>query len=208
MSRFLRQQDVVNQSRLSKTPITVIGAGAIGSFVALGLAKIGAERLTVWDHDTVSDHNISNQWYGPADIGKRKVEALGELVMRMTGIEITGVPLRFDGRAASEITVCAVDSMDARVDIWKQLKPRPQLYVDARMGAEVGNVFSVGPLADWYDSELFPSSEAFRAPCTARSTMYCASGLAAYVTAQVANFVSDRPVKPQFVVDFRNAILM
>ncbi len=208
MSRFLRQQDVVDQARLAKTPITVIGAGAIGSFVVLGLAKIGAERITVWDPDSVEDHNVSNQWYGPEDVGKYKVHALADLVHRMTGTGITGVSELFTGHMATAVTLCCVDSMDARVEIWKGMKPRPELYVDARMGAEVGKVLCVGALGDWYEQELYPSSEAFHAPCTARATMYCASGLAALVTAQVANWVTDRPVKPHLTVDFRNALLI
>ncbi len=207
-SLYLRQQDVVDQPRLATTPITVIGAGAIGSFVVLGLAKIGAKTITVYDPDTVELHNLSNQWFRPKDMGSLKVAALKRLTAEMTDTLVDVVPEAFDGAGASEVTICCVDSMDVRSAVWRGLRPRPSLYLDARMGAEVGRLFSVGVFGDWYEDELYPSSEAFQAPCTARATMYCASGLAALVCAQVVNYVSGRTTRQRTVIDFRNAIMI
>ena len=115
---------------------------------------------------------------------------------------------RFQGDGATEVTICCVDTMDVWMALWKQLSPRPDLYIDARMGAEVGKVFCVGQFGSWYEEHLYPSSEAFRAPCTAKATMYCASGLSAFIAAQVANYVSGREVKPEMTVDFRNGLIL
>jgi hypothetical protein len=205
---FHRQLDVLDQPRLAQIPVTVIGAGAVGSFACLALAKSGAERIRVFDDDTVERHNLPNQWYRLADVGRRKVEALRELVFDMTGVSIDIEPHRFTGSPATEVTLCCVDSMDVRLDLWKQLHPRPNLYIDARMGAEVGKVHCVGHFASWYEDTLYPSSEAHRAPCTAKATMYCASGLAAFIVSQVANYASDRPVKQEMTVDFRNGLML
>ncbi len=205
---FRRQLDVLDVSRLSQIPITVIGAGAVGSFTTLALAKSGAERVCVFDDDVVEAHNLPNQWYRLADVGRKKVEALRELVFDMTGVTIDAQPDRSTGTPATEVTLCCVDSMDVRKRIWQGLTPRPSLYVDARMGAEVGQVFCVGQFGAWYEDTLYPSSEAYRAPCTAKATMYCASGLAAFIASQVANYASDRPTKPELTVDFRNALML
>ena len=205
---FHRQLDVLDVLRLARTPITVIGAGAVGSFTVLALAKSGAERITVWDDDSIESHNLPNQWYRLTDLGRPKVQALQALVLEMTGVEIEIVQERFQGEKASEVTVCAVDSMDVRIALWRALHPRPSLYVDARMGAEVGKVFCIGSFGSWYDETLHPSSESFRAPCTAKATMYCASGLAAFIAAQVANYASDRPTRQEMTVDFRNGIIL
>ena len=205
---YLRQQSVVDQPRLATTPTTVIGAGAIGSFVVLGLTKIGAHNVTVYDPDTVEVHNISNQWFGPADVGQFKVQALARLVAQMTSVSIEGIPEVYESQGGSEVTICAVDSMDTRIAIWRGLVPKPQLYIDARMGAEVGRLFCVGPFGDWYEETLYPSSEAVQAPCTAKATMYCASGLAALACAQVANFVSGRPTRSRLAIDFRHLLLV
>lgn len=205
---FRRQSDVLDQRRLAEIPFTVIGAGAVGSFVTLSLAKMGAARIRVYDDDVVEAHNLPNQWYRLADLGRNKVDALADLVFAMTGVRIETVGERFSGAPASEVTLCCVDSMDVRIGLWKALRPRPTLYIDARMGAEVGTVRCVGPFGSWYEDSLYPSREAFRAPCTAKATMYCASGLAAFVAAQVAAYASGRPVKQELTVDFRNGALL
>ena len=205
---FHRQIDVLDVPRLARIPITVIGAGAVGSFTVLALAKSGAQRIVVYDDDSVEPHNLPNQWYRLKDVGRLKVQALHDLVFDMTGVRIDVVPERFTGRPATEVTVCAVDSMDVRIDLWRQLHPRPSLYVDARMGAEVGTVKCVGPFGTWYEDTLYPSSEALHAPCTARATMYCASGLAAFIASQVAQYASDRPTRPELTVDFRNGLML
>ena len=205
---FHRQLDVLDVPRLARTPITVIGAGAVGSFTVLALAKSGAERITVWDDDSIESHNLPNQWYRLSDLGRPKVQALKVLVREMTGVEIDVVQGRFQGDKATELTICCVDSMDVRIALWRQLKPRPELYIDARMGAEVGKVLCVGQFGGWYEETLHTSADAFRAPCTAKATMYCASGLAAFIAAQVANYASGRETKPELVVDFRNGIVI
>lgn len=205
---FHRQLDVLDQPRLARLPVTIIGAGAVGSFTCLALAKSGAERITVFDDDVIEAHNLPNQWYRLADVGRRKVDALCELVLDMTGVLIDVEARRFTGSPATEVTLCCVDSMDVRIDLWKRLAPRPALYIDARMGAEVGKVHCVGHFGSWYEDTLYPSSEAYRAPCTARATMYCASGLSAFIVSQVANYASDRPTKQELTVDFRNGILL
>jgi molybdopterin/thiamine biosynthesis adenylyltransferase len=205
---FHRQLDVLNQPRLARIPITVIGAGAVGSFTVLALAKCGAERIQVWDDDSIEAHNLPNQWYRLSDLGRPKVQALKALVLEMTGVRIDVVQERFQGDGATEVTICAVDSMDVRIALWRQLQPRPQLYIDARMGAEVGMVKCVGPYGSWYDDTLYPSSEAHHAPCTAKATMYCASGLAAFVASQVAQYASDRPTRPEITIDFRNGLML
>ena len=205
---FHRQLDVLDVPRLARIPISVIGAGAVGSCTVLALAKSGAADITVYDDDSIEAHNLPNQWYRLADLGRPKVQALQMLVREMTGVDIKTVQERFQGDGATEVTICAVDSMDVRIALWKRLSPRPALYIDARMGAEVGKVLCVGPFGTWYEGDLYPSSEALHAPCTARATMYCASGLAAFIGAAVANYASDRPNRPELTVDFRNALMI
>ena len=172
------------------------------------LAKSGACRLTVYDGDSVAEHNLPNQWYGPGDVGKPKVEALRRQVQEASGIEIDARVEMFSDAAMPEVCICAVDSMDTRLDLWKVALRQPdlRLYIDCRMGAEVGMVLPV-PMSDLaartaYETNLFPSSEAFQAPCTSRATMYCAMGLAGIVGATISAYVNRRMVQP-VTIDFR-----
>src|SRR3989304_1851615 len=81
---FLRQLELVPPEAL-ETPVAVVGCGGIGSFAALALAKMGCRHLTLYDDDKVEEHNLPNQLYRPADVGRPKAEALAEIVRAFTG---------------------------------------------------------------------------------------------------------------------------
>jgi molybdopterin/thiamine biosynthesis adenylyltransferase len=78
--------------------IDVIGAGAVGSAIVLQLAKLGLEKIRVWDPDVVEPHNLANQRYLQADIGAFKVEALARAVKDATGHDIEIHRVKQSGR--------------------------------------------------------------------------------------------------------------
>jgi len=211
---FIRQQDVLPVEKLRDAKVTIIGAGAVGSFAALTMAKMGIGHLEIYDGDTVEPHNLPNQWYRLADLGKSKVDALKNILEAFSDTAVVSHPGNFTAQPVQGIVVSAVDSMDARLRIWKHIRSNRgiSVYLDARMGAEVGKVLAVRPtdplsVAD-YESELYPSSEALQAPCTAKTTVYCAAGLAAFVAAKVGKVILGRPYRSRFVVDFRQALMV
>lgn len=145
--------------------VTIIGAGGIGSWVALGLYKTGFEKIEVWDGDIVEAHNIPNQVYEKN--GGFKVERLKETVP-----VITPVCKFWDGDPlVSDVIVIAVDNMDTRKRIVET--QRAGLIIDGRIGGEFIRVLSVSPLdyfsKQYYLETWYPSSEAVELPCTARS---------------------------------------
>jgi len=211
---FIRQQDVLPVEKLRDAKVTLIGAGAVGSFSTMTMAKMGIGHLEVYDRDSVEPHNLPNQWYRLSDLGKSKVDALKAIMEAFSDTEIVSHPGNFTAQPVEGIVVSAVDSMDARLPIWKHIKAsrNVSVYLDARMGVEVGRVLAVRPtdplsVAD-YEAELYPSSEALQAPCTAKATVYCAAGLAAFVAAKVGKVILGRPYRSRFVVDFRQALMV
>ena len=82
--------------RLAQAPITVCGAGALGSLLADNLARQGATHLTVIDFDRVEAHNVGTQLYRREDVAALKVDALRGHIFRATGTEIVTVPKRLD----------------------------------------------------------------------------------------------------------------
>ncbi|MDE6008930.1 MAG: tRNA threonylcarbamoyladenosine dehydratase [Muribaculaceae bacterium] len=67
--------------RLEKTRVIVFGVGGVGSWCAESLIRSGIGHLTIVDNDTVSPTNINRQLMAiPANIGRVKVEALGEIL--------------------------------------------------------------------------------------------------------------------------------
>jgi len=72
----LREVGGTGQARIRAARVLVIGAGGLGSPVALYLAAAGVGTIGLVDDDTVSLSNLQRQiLYRSADIGRRKVEA-------------------------------------------------------------------------------------------------------------------------------------
>lgn len=101
---------------------TVIGAGGIGSWAALALAKMGVRHITVFDPDRVSEENVATQLYPEWAIDVPKVTALTRVVSELTqrGV-IWGYPFAVSSEAEelppSRFLISAVDSILARKDI-------------------------------------------------------------------------------------------
>ncbi len=191
-----RQSDLIPSSILN-TPITVIGAGAIGSWVTLALAKTGFSDLTVYDNDVVDIVNMNSQMYGLKDIGRAKVNALGDIVSSFTGISIKAKPQFYSTGIFSGIVIAAVDSMAARKLIWtnhKDKAPFTQAIIDPRMGAESALLFAMNPMsgkdAEAYEASLYSDDSALQERCTAKATTYCALMLSGLVVKSVKDLLT------------------
>lgn len=100
-----------DQEKLSKARVAVIGAGALGNHVCLGLIGLGIGTIKIYDYDTIESHNLNRQsLFREADIGRNKAEVLAErLEERNSGIIIVG----FD----EEIEASSIDSILRNIDL-------------------------------------------------------------------------------------------
>lgn len=101
---------------MSSAPLhaAIIGAGGLGGPLAYALAHAGL-RLTLVDHDTVDLSNLQRQiQFRTADIGRPKVEALAEELVRRgaTPARIRPLALRFDADTARTV----LDGVDIVLD--------------------------------------------------------------------------------------------
>lgn len=200
-SMLVRQADIIPVNLLNKS-VRIVGAGAVGSFVALTLSKMGFSDITVHDFDEVSTENLSCQFYRIDDIGFRKVDALKEIVADFSGTEIKTVPEKLESISPlkSDILIMAVDSMSARKLIWgcveSTIGGRPKIVLDPRMGAEACSVYVVDPNyssdVDRYEKSLYSDENAIQERCTAKATMYTATMLSGMVCKLVKDFVVDQ----------------
>ena len=202
---FLRQLGLVAPEKLAALEVTLIGAGGIGSAVAVALAKMGIDKITVFDYDTVSEHNLSNQWFRVGDVGRPKVEALREIVREYSGVEITARAEKYEAQPLRGIVIAAVDKISTREMIWKRAEYNPlvDLFIDGRMGGEQYYVYAVRPCdpddIKWYKDRLFPEEQAAELPCSERSIIYTLLGMAKDIAFIVKSFAKAN-VRPRQIV--------
>ncbi len=178
-------------------PVTLVGAGGIGSFAALVLAKMGVAEMTIFDPDVVEPHNIPNQLFRKSDVDKPKVEALKEIIGLFADTNVIARQEMFSAPDDLKgIVISGVDSMNSRYGIWEALtapKRRVSLYIDARLGGEVVQVFAVRPNfpseRKIYEGSLFPDSVAEELPCTARNIIYNGAAVAALIASTVKKWI-------------------
>lgn len=193
-----RQLDLIPVETLGQQ-VTIIGCGAIGSFLGLQLAKMGLTRITAYDHDYVSIENMSNQFFRFVDIGSPKTTALAHLISDFTDVDIMAYPEKYEAKDATKlagIVVVAVDSMEARRMIYESIKAKGfavKYIIDPRMSAEFYTQYTINPFDDkdqaTYEKVLQPDSESVAERCTAKSTVYTASLAAGMVTKTIKNIM-------------------
>lgn len=203
---LMRQLDILPLDKLNQK-ITIIGAGAIGSFTTLGLTKMGFHDVTVYDFDEVTPENVSCQLYGPREVGQAKVSALAARVLELTGTVIQARNERFTSqRPESGIVIAAVDSMAVRREAWLIHKEKGYLtraFIDPRMSAEQALLYVMKPQnlldAESYEKTLYDDTEAMQERCTAKATFYTANLLSGLVCKAVKDLVTDQESYPRIV---------
>lgn len=195
-AHLTRQLDLIPMRNLEEARVHIIGCGAIGSHLALQLAKMGLTNLVLYDMDTVSIENMSNQGFRMSDIGKNKAEALASIIVDYAGIPVEVVPRawtkedRLDG-----IVVSAVDVMEIRKQIWEkcQMSFGVTHVIDPRMGAEVALLYTMNPQNDRdreaYENTLYLDKDAVQERCTAKSTIYTANLLSGLCSKTIKNLI-------------------
>lgn len=196
-----RSDDIIPEKYRDKS-ITVVGAGAIGSFTVLALAKMGFSKIYVVDDDKVEPENIGCQLYGKSDVGKRKAEALYHRCLD-SGVEISLSTVRLTRNTAcvpGDYVVSAVDNMKTRELIWDLFKLK-SIIVDPRMGAEFLHIY-VGD--NNYPNTLYSDDEAEPEPCTAKATSYTALIAGGLVAKTIKSLVMDKPTPKTIKFNLRD----
>lgn len=75
--------------KLAGASVFICGAGALGSNLAVNLARMGLHKLTVIDMDRVEEQNIGTQVYSIEDVGAKKADMLRNIIYRGVAEEIT-----------------------------------------------------------------------------------------------------------------------
>ncbi len=193
--RFLNQKGLIDEKKLAETKFVVVGAGAIGSFFTVNLSKMGARAMTVYDHDTLEDHNIANQLFPLHYVGNNKAEALKTVSLSYGECEIRPINQKWTPENAeqADIVVSAVDNMDVRKAIWDYYKGKCKFFVDGRMAALFYRVYGIdmsnAEAINFYESTLYPQKEAMPERCGHKSIIYTVGMVSGEMGAQVRDWI-------------------
>lgn len=175
--RLNRQLDILQPTALD---IHIVGCGGIGSWTALALAKMGYENITLYDFDTVEEHNLATQFFKTDQLEYDKAIALSDNILEFAGSRpkyVTDKPDNIKG----DVLIMAVDSMKSREEL-KDLVDNFQFIIDARMGGQVFNIWSFASYEKArYEETLFTDEEGVQEPCTAKAIAYNVFGIASCI---------------------------
>lgn len=106
---LLDEIGIEGQQRILDSHVLVIGAGGLGSPVALYLGSAGVGRLTVVDHDTVDITNLQRQVaHTVARVGSPKVDSIRQAVAALNPeVQVQTVAQRADAALLAELVARA-----------------------------------------------------------------------------------------------------
>lgn len=196
----------------NKVEIVIGGAGGIGSWLSFFLTRAGF-NVTVYDFDTVEEHNLGGQLFFAHDIGQLKVTALKNVITEFndTNFNFKGVNqgivfntyMYHNYSAPLVIYVSAFDNMEARTDFFnlfiRQTNDRVKWFVDGRLLMEQMRIYCIrksnkSAINDYMEHHLFLDSDVEDLPCTMKQVSHGAAMIATHMTGFITNIVSNELV--------------
>jgi adenylyltransferase/sulfurtransferase len=102
---ILPEVGLEGQKKICATRVLCIGAGGLGSPLAMYLAAAGIGRLGLVDFDKVEHSNLQRQvLHGTPDVGRPKTDSARDTINRLNpGVEVIAHPERLTSRNALEL---------------------------------------------------------------------------------------------------------
>jgi adenylyltransferase/sulfurtransferase len=102
---LLPEVGLAGQHKLRAARVVCVGAGGLGSPVAIYLAAAGIGRLGIVDHDRVELTNLQRQiLHGTGDVGRAKTESAGDTLRRLNPhVELVLHPVRLNRENARQL---------------------------------------------------------------------------------------------------------
>lgn len=106
---LLNEIGVEGQERILRAQVLIIGAGGLGSPVALYLGSAGVGQLTIVDHDIVDSTNLQRQIaHTQQSVGQSKVSSIARAVAQLNpGVRVVAHQQRADAALLDELVAQA-----------------------------------------------------------------------------------------------------
>ena len=152
----LREVGGAGQRRLKASRVLIVGAGGLGSPIALFLAAAGVGTLRIADDDAVSLSNLQRQvLHGTPDVGRPKVDSASDALGRINPhVAVEAVPERFTEANADTLldgvalVAEGTDGFAARRVIADACERASVPLVTAAVGRFEGSVTTLKPYGD------------------------------------------------------------
>ena len=216
---LVKSQDYFNPVNVDER-CHIIGCGSVGSTIAELLIRLGLTKISLYDFDTVSAHNLANQMFFNADIKRNKTEAVRDLLLAINPEAKNNIKIYNEGwtdatRLNGYVFLC-VDNIDLRREIATKNKYNRAIKAmfDVRTRLEDAQHYA----ADWSSPRLidnfiksmeFSHEEAHAAtPVTAcnveMSVAPTVRVICSYCVANFMNFARGRGLKILMTADIFN----
>lgn len=129
-------------------PILIVGAGALGNFVGLGLALSGFTNLTFMDADVVEPTNLNRQIFFYDAVGRSKAETLATRLNRHYHTQARAVACYFGEDtdiAPYEVLIDCVDNFETRIVLSDQARAHHKILLSGGTGVDAGQVVVYDP---------------------------------------------------------------
>jgi len=149
--------DLISYKRKKlKTPngqpkILVVGSGALGIFVGLGLVYSKFSRITFMDPDVVEVTNLNRQVFFYDAIGESKAKTLSKKLNRLFGIDSNAQVAYFDINsdiASHDVVFDCVDNFESRIVLSQKCLDHGVILISGGASADKGQVVSYNPVDD------------------------------------------------------------
>lgn len=204
-----------NQPALNRATVLIGGCGAIGSQTAVALARIGIGTIIVVDGDILEEHNIYNQVYSKDQIGKSKVDALKEIIHKISDARFIGINSKIQNvqlnRFRPDSILGCFDNVGARFFLNYIAITNKIPYIDAGIEGYAGSVRTILPtknpcLQCW--PSMIKENEV-QAGCShdlIASTYFCASLASNLQVMQLVNILFGKQIHPLICFDLEKGI--
>jgi molybdopterin/thiamine biosynthesis adenylyltransferase len=181
--------------------VVIGGAGGIGSWLALLLARIGFKIYLV-DFDRVEMHNIGGQFFKVDDVSMYKTQSVNDSIQELCGTSINTINERVEEnfQYGTSFMFSAFDNMKARKNLFKSWKYRVNkpyaktpIFIDGRLTMEQLQIFCVTEEnMDVYERDyLFNDSEVEDTACTTKQTSHSAAMIASHMVGFFTNHIAN-----------------
>ncbi len=136
---------------LKTKTVGIAGCGGLGSNCAMSLARVGIGRLVIADFDVVSENNLNRQYFFYDQIGKLKVYALKENLLRVNPLlKINAMDMRLCSNDIMEV----FSDCDVIVEAFDLAKMKQMIIETVLMFMPGKYIVSGIGLAGWGENNL------------------------------------------------------